>query len=155
MAKNRSIIRNRLADLFTAELITSQDVAQAVYGYNTIDFEGQSPVLIVYSAGSDPSHSEGVHPTRRIIQRHRFRLVVFVALPEEGDATTRSDTQDDLDTMMTAVVTTVENNQKSEGYYKGLNFEEGFSEVIPVDLVAGNLPYTVETAVVSCWEDLT
>ncbi len=69
---NRSAIRHRLADLFLDEV----ESAQAVIPYQTVDFKGQSPVILIMSAGS-------LRPTRRLTQHQTFIIInIYVNVSE-------------------------------------------------------------------------
>ncbi len=92
---NRSVGRKALASLLSAALTGAGKPAQAVYAYKVGDFKGQSPVVIVTSAGSQREKIMLSTTTRRVSVF--LDVFTFVLYADPATGWTESDAEDRLD----------------------------------------------------------
>lgn len=89
---DRSAVRAEFAALLTASMTGAGQLAQAVYGYTVKDFGGQSPVLVVGSAGTVPllfgGEGTGEYPVYSI---DLWSFVLYADVKENGELTTVGD----------------------------------------------------------------
>ena len=96
MSYSRKTVRDALASLLNTALTGTGKPAQAVYGYQVGDFQGQSPVVIVTSAGSE--RDQLTMATRRTSHFHlNIHILVLNADPSSG--WTEAMAEDALDTI--------------------------------------------------------
>jgi hypothetical protein len=86
--------------------------AQALYGYVVGDFEGQSPVVVVASAGTDP----GRLTARGSQLRYFFDILVFVLRGTSGTDYDEEDADSQLDTVADAVEDWLADNQRGDDW---------------------------------------
>ena len=99
---NRSVVRHKLADLFGEEVLS----AQAIIPYQTVDFKGQSPVILIMSAGS-------LRPTRRLTQQQMFVILnIYVNISE--NVTTADEAEDLIDLLEFEIHTSLEAHDPDE-----------------------------------------
>ena len=112
----RKAVRQQLATLLTAELVTAQSLVQAVYSYRIGDFQGQSPVVVVSSGGSQriPLTFEGTKPTYQIL------VHVFVVYSTEDGTWTEEDAENALDDIEEAISGVIAANDALDNYWISL-----------------------------------
>lgn len=98
-AQSRKIARKTLAGLLTTELMSNQSLAQAVYDHQVGDFQGQSPVVVVYSGGS--SRSGGTF--QGSLKNFWLNVQVFVLYATTDGAWTEANAEDALDDISGAI----------------------------------------------------
>ena len=95
-AINRELVRDYLATLLTAKLgPLGEDVTEAVYGYKIGDFDNQSPVVTVISAGSQRDRSK--RGSEKWDTKFFLTVFVFVVYAVEGTDFGEDDAEDALD----------------------------------------------------------
>lgn len=119
MSVSREESRDLLATLLNGSL---SDLVEAVYNYQTGDFEGQSPVVVVTSAGSQRTRL-----TMRGGQaRFKFYIYVFVLYSDQV-GWTEADAEDRLDAIEKLIYETIEANQTTETW-GAIDYEEEGSD---------------------------
>lgn len=112
MSISRETARDALAALLDTALVGAGLPAQAVYGYQIGDFEGQSPVVVVSSG-----------PSERIVAgmagcwftTHTLFVHVFVLYSDEG-SWGEDDAEDALDTIEASIADVVLANQRTAAW---------------------------------------
>jgi hypothetical protein len=107
MSASRETVRGALADLLTTALVGTGLPAQAAYGYPVADFGGQSPIVLIASAGS--TRDVQTLDTRRT-SRFFFTIIVFVLYADAGSGWTEADAEDALDTIESVIDDTIATN---------------------------------------------
>jgi len=108
MSSNRETVREVLAELLQTALVGSGRPAQAVYSYQVGDLGGQSPVVVVSSAGSERQRLsfQGSRAT--------FRLNVYVfVLYTDGSDWNEDDAEERLDLIEKTIAETVDVSQRT------------------------------------------
>ena len=109
---DRSTYRALLASGLEARLVTTKCYAQAVYAYQASDFAGQSPVVVVTSAGTEAEQSTfGGDETR-----FDYDVIVFV-LYADGTAWTEADSEGRIDLLEKEVRDWVADNRAGTIYW--------------------------------------
>ena len=89
---NRETVRDAMATLLETALVGTGLPAQAVYNYRPADFNGQSPVVVVSSAGSErPRFTAAGGRTSVFLQVDTFTLYSDEGTWNEDDAEDRFD----------------------------------------------------------------
>lgn len=103
MSADRKVCRQALATL----LASSVTLEQAVYNYQVGDFQGQSPVLVVTSAGTEqtPGDFEGDDTT------FYFNIHVFVLYADPDASWTEQNAEDTLDDIEKQIRAMIADNQ--------------------------------------------
>lgn len=105
MASARGAVRHELAGLLAAALVDG--LAQAVYDHRIGDFGGQSPVVVVSSAGSGRQRM-----TRQGSQATMYLQVdVFVVYATPDGMWDEADAEDSLDALEAAIAGVVDAQQ--------------------------------------------
>jgi hypothetical protein len=94
MSYSRETVRDALAALLNTALVGVGLPAQAAYGYPAADFQGQSPVVIVSSAGSE--RDQQTMATRRKSLFH-LNIIAFVLYADPASSWTEANAEDTLD----------------------------------------------------------
>ncbi len=140
--KSRSAVRTGLASLLTTELTVTNTYAAAVYDHLPLSFDYQSPVVTVFSGGSNPDQF-GVG-TQQYRTRVRVEVGIWVADQEKDDATwTRADVEDRLDVIFQSVMKVIAENRANGSSWEYIEFPGEFSEITRV--VYSGKPYWLET----------
>lgn len=109
---NRETVRDALVTLLTADLVGSGKPCQAIYGYQVGDFQGQSPVVIVSSSGSEREQR-----TASVRQRTRFYLNIFTfVLYSDEDSWGEDDAEDRIDLIEKTIADTIANNRTGDNW---------------------------------------
>lgn len=95
---SRSTLRTALAALLQAALVGTGKAAQAVYSYPIGDFQGQSPVVVVESGGSE--RRQMTHGS----QGSRFFLTIYIFVLYSDQSTFQ---EDDAETALDSIETTI------------------------------------------------
>jgi len=128
--KTRKEIREALGTLLSAEMTGTGNPVQAVYDYLKGTFNGQSPVVVVGSAGmeSEPMTFRGSQVT--------YCFVILTFVTREGEEVA----EDALDEVAQALYQVVEENRKTtEWQFWGY---DGRSRIEPASV--GGDPYWME-----------
>lgn len=136
---NREEVRNALATLIEAGL---SGTVVKVYPYSTVDILNQSPVVLVFSDGTNRPKRQGFGPDSKLDTFARLRVQAYVALPGKDDTSyTQRDAEDLLDLIDKQIADVVTENNTHEKW-RSLNYEEGFSR--PEDVLVSGSPYIRE-----------
>lgn len=140
---NRETVRDELATTLSTALTGGGNAYQAVYGYLTGDFSGQSPVLVVASAGSDRPRmlARQKRASTTLLAHFFFDLHTFVTREYASGTWTEQDAEDQLDLCEKELADAIDGNQVGTNY-TGLDYT-GPSRIEPV--VVGGEPYWMET----------
>ncbi len=136
---NRETIRDDVADLLDTALVDTLGIVQTVYNYQKLDIAGQSPVVMVLSAGDHPTRTA---QTDRITSRVYLEIWSFVLHVEADDSWTEANAEDRLDLVKKEIVDTLFDNEVEQtlGLWE-LMFEDR-SSVARVSI--GGVPYLWE-----------
>lgn len=135
---SRADIRGQLKTILQAGLVGEGKPAQVVYGGQIADFQGQSPVVVVASAGTD--RKRWTFQGGKAV--HRFKVFVFVLYKDAAAGWDEEDAEDKLDEIEEAIAGILDANAGKCNYWQSLSYE-GASECAAVP-VAGE-EYRVET----------
>lgn len=140
---NRQEVRDAFAALVEAAIGPLGDkTAVAVYPYSTVDIFNQSPVILVFSDGSNRPSRQGFGADSKFNTFVRLRVQAYVALPGKDDTSytqrRAEDLLDLLDKKMADLVIANDSHDK----WRSLNYEEGFSR--PEDVLMSGSPYMRE-----------
>ncbi len=106
MSYSRETVRDALASLLNTALVGTGKPAQVVYGYPVADFQGQSPVVVLMSVGSERTME--TMATRR---QSVFHInVTSFTLYADGTSWTEADAEDQLDAIEAAIDQTIAAN---------------------------------------------
>jgi hypothetical protein len=138
-SKNREAARDALTALLEASFGPSGDgTAQAVLNYTTVDLAGQTPVVMVFSAGTNRPNREGFGSDSYFATEARLGIAVYVALPKLDEANyTHQDAEDLVDELDKKIADVIIANNTLTGTWMSLRYEEGFSLPIDVEMPAG------------------
>lgn len=117
MTTSRQSIRTQLAALLAANVPS----AQAVYAYEPGDLNGQSPVLVIASAGSERMWRSHGTPHLRVY------LTVDVYTRAAESATggyTYATSADVIDTVEAQIATTIDAHQTEPGLWVGITYAD-------------------------------
>ena len=139
---DRLVVRNALADLFTAELVGIGKPVQAVYPYQVADIGTNSPVIIVTVSGSQRRNPEHSLRSASLVYLDVHVLVLY-ANPKATPAWTEEDSEDRLDLIEKSVTQVVidNNGDDQKKPWMLLDFA-GRTEIEPV--VIGGREYRYE-----------
>ncbi|MCK6629346.1 MAG: hypothetical protein L6R45_29740 [Anaerolineae bacterium] len=137
-ATNRATVRKALAELFTTELTGAGKPAQAVYDHKVGDFEGQSPVVLVTSAGSGRKHAGYT-----TAYENEFSLLVqtWVLYADPGAGWSEADAEDCIDLLEKAIADVLAANKSYAGAWFSIDYN-GPSQIIEGNL--GGSDYLIE-----------
>jgi hypothetical protein len=128
-ATNRETARDSLTTLLTSALVGTGKPAQAVYGYKVGDFQGQSPVVLVTSAGSE--RAEATYSQWR--NTFSLSIMVFVLYADPATGWGEDDAEDRLDLLEKTIADTLRANYSYAGGWDRI-IVDGASQVLEVDL---------------------
>lgn len=110
---NRETKRDALATLLSAALVGAGKPAQAFYGYKVGDFAGQSPVVVLSSAGTEPEQ-------RAVSSRQKnlfyFIIYTFTLYAEEGTDWGEDDAEDRVDLLEKTTRETLADNRSNDDW---------------------------------------
>lgn len=130
-----TVSRKDVRQAIAAGLAANMPTAQVVYRYQKSDFDQQSPVVRVFSAGS-------VRPTmtaRGSRSKFHFSVELWV-LYDNGGGWSEEKAEDALDTLEKELVAWVSNNQVTS-LWTSLNFGQ---QSVLGNVIVGGVPYLVE-----------
>lgn len=137
-ATNRELVRDGLAGLLQTALVGSGKPAQAVYNYKVGDFQGQSPVVLVTSAGSNRRHTGY---TAKYENEFSLLLHVWVLYAEPGTSWGEDDAEDRIDLIEQAIAEVLSANKSYAGYWYSIDYN-GDTQIVEGNL--GGSDYLVE-----------
>lgn len=135
---SRKDIRAQLKTLLQTGLVGTGKPAQVVYGGQIADFQGQSPVVVIASAGTERRRMtfEGGRAV------HHFKIFVFVLYKDAAAGWDEEDAEDKMDEIEDAIAGILDANAGKCSYWQALSYDRA-SECAGVP-VAGE-EYRVET----------
>jgi hypothetical protein len=107
---SRETVRKAFATLLESGVTQAQDV----YPYQVGDFNGQSPVLVVTSGGTERRNLT----LRNRIPKYWFDIHVFVLYAEPDASWGEDDAEDALDNIEQAIATIIDANQQTANWSK-------------------------------------
>jgi hypothetical protein len=107
MSYTRETARDALASLLSAALVGTGLPAQAFYGYPVADFQSQSPVVVLRSAGSERTME--TMSTRRKSFLH-YDIISFTLYADAASSWTEANAEDKLDAIEQVVDETLAAN---------------------------------------------
>lgn len=109
---NRETVRDAFVALLTTDLVGAGKPCQAIYGYQVGDFQGQSPVVVVSSAGSEREQR-----TVSVRQRTRFYLNIYTfVLYSDENTWGEDDAEDRMDLIEKTIADTIANNRSADNW---------------------------------------
>lgn len=108
---NRETVRDAMAALLETVLVGSGLPVQAVYAYRVGDLAGQSPVVVVSSAGSERPRMTAAGGRTTV----RLQVDVFVLYSDE-DTWGEDEAEDRLDLIEKSIAETVHANQTTTNW---------------------------------------
>jgi len=108
---NRETVRDALTTLLDTALTGVGNPAQAVYGYQIGDFQGQSPVVVVSSAGSERLKFQ-LSGQRSLLY---FNVYVFV-LYSDQDTWGEDDAEDRMDLIEKEIADVLRDNRNTSNW---------------------------------------
>lgn len=137
-AKSREATRDALATLFTTNLVGVGKPCQAVYSHKKGDFEGESPVLLILSTGSDRvQFGVGSLKYRTVF---KFQLQLWVADADPESSWTEANVEDTVDTIEKEIGDTIADNRTNASW----DYLEHTGESTIIEATRKGKPYVVE-----------
>lgn len=136
---NRSDARDALAALIEADMGPSGDsLVAAVLTYNTTDLDSESPIVLVYSDGTNRPKREGFGDDSAFANEARLRVDAYVVLPApEEIGYTRQDAENLLDTIDSRLADLVIATNTSP-QWRSLRYDADFSQPEESTLPSGD-----------------
>lgn len=137
-ARNRANVRTNLQTLLTAALVGDGLPCNAVYAWNTSNWQHEAPVVTVASSGSQ---RQGRYLGS---DKYRHSAFLFVATIYVRDTNSSGDvtTLDDIERRIANVVM----DNKTSADWQDLIFADGFTEVEMISLLG--VSYLAETIMI-------
>lgn len=135
---DRAQVRKRLAVLLTAALVGDGLLAEEVLEYKSDDFDGESPVVVVGSRGSDRDKMTEASVVNTDILLYIYTFVLYA----DDDAWTAALSEDRLDAIEAVITNVLVDNFNDEGNWISIGFDQQ-SQVEPI--VIGDEMYQRET----------
>jgi len=110
---NRETVRDALGTLLSTALVGAGKPAQAFFGYMVGDFAGQSPVVVLTSAGTQ---HEQRHVTSRQKNSFYFTIFTFTLYAQDGTAYGEDDVEDGVDSLEKTIRETLANNRSTANW---------------------------------------
>lgn len=105
---NPETLRDEIAGFLATALVGSGLPAQAVYGYEKDDFDGQSPVVLVATNSEDFSRHSNTERTKGL---YYFDVLIFVLYADTESNWTPADCEDRLNLVLKTTMDAILNNQ--------------------------------------------
>ncbi len=145
-AVNRETIRDYVTTILDAKLGSGgEDIVEAVYGYKIGDFQNQSPVVTVISAGSERERAK--RGSEKWDTTFYITIFVFVVYAVEGTAWGEDDAEDRLDLiekeLTDALMDARSQAQDASAPWDTITFSTGRSDAT-ADLTVGGKAYRRE-----------
>lgn len=135
MAVNRELCRDKLASLLEADLVTAEEIVEAVYNRKVDDPQGKSPIVCVLSAGS--GRAPATFGTHGVNFYFELQIWVLYADPDATPAWTEALAEDRLDLIEKEVAEIVKDNAVVNGYWNNIDYD-GRSIVADVTVRGGD-----------------
>ena len=135
---NRETVRDALAALLEAALTGSGKPVQAVYGYLKSDLAGQSPVVMVQSAGIRREMASASDDWDNVM---RFELLAWVMDANEASGWTDANVDDAVDAVEAAIADVIAANRRNDNWDE-LVYADEFTRLLQVTV--GSTPYVLE-----------
>lgn len=148
VAINRETARDALTALLSASLVGAGKPAQAVYGYEKGALNGESPVVLVMSAGSE--RIQRGMGSAKYRNTFRYAVNVYVADADSWQSWTEQNVEDALDLIERTIADVVAANRDTANWTY-LKHADGFSSVVKV--VINGEPYVMETILLEAQVD--
>ena len=136
---NRETVRDQLATLLNAKLVTADGIVQAVYNYRIGDFQGLSPVVIVSSGGSNRELISAIPPPG--VRNAVFLLTVFVFVRYAAESWTEAQAEDRLDLIEATIVGVLDDNARVTNVWNAIDYQ---ANSVRSDVVIGGKDYIQE-----------
>lgn len=107
---NREMVRDALGTLLSAALVGTGKPAQAFFGYMVGDFAGQSPVVVLTSAGTQQEQRQ---TTSRQKNGYFFTIFTFTLYAQDGTTYGEDDVEDVVDLLEKTIRETLANNRST------------------------------------------
>jgi len=120
MSSSRETVRDALSALLNTALVGSGKPAQNEYGYPIADFAGQSPIVVVSSAGSERNMQ--TLDTRRKSFFY-LNIIVFVLYADAASSWTEADAEDALDTIEATIDQVIATNLTNGTTWADLGYD--------------------------------
>lgn len=140
-AKTRKTVRERIVTHFKTDLVGTGLPVVEVYSYDRRDFKGQSPVVLVLSAGvGRVPFGLGTEHYGSVM---RFSVLAFTREADESESWTPANVEDSLDLVEKSIANSVMNHRKDPGYWTELMFDSSeISDILPA--LVGGVSYKME-----------
>jgi len=136
---NRETVRDQLTALLSTALVDGS-TASVVYGYKVGDFNKQSPVVVVTSAGTDRGDKWLGASVRNVWAL--FNIYVFIRYAIEGTAWGEDDAEDRLDLIEKKIADVLTDNAFLSGYWDKVEYQS--STDAQQDVEVGGVEYRRE-----------
>lgn len=113
MTTNRGTGRSALKTLLSTALVGTGKPAQAIYGYLKADFGGQSPVVVVTSAGTEPDKRA---VTSRMKNEFFYTIYTFTLYAIKGTTWGEDDAEDRTDLLEKTIRETLAANVSNDSW---------------------------------------
>ncbi|KPK91507.1 MAG: hypothetical protein AMJ88_13445 [Anaerolineae bacterium SM23_ 63] len=134
MAVNRELCRDKFASLLEDDLVTTDEIVEAVYNRKVDDPGGKSPIVVVLSAGSNrPPNRFGRHSAEFLLE---VQIWVLYSDPDATPAWTEALAEDRLDLIEKGVAEVIENNSEVSGFWDDIDYD-GQSVIADVAVRSG------------------
>lgn len=120
MSASREIVRDALSALLNTALVGAGRPCQAFYGYPVADFQGQSPIVVVSSAGSE--RDQLTLSTRRKSFFY-LNIIIFVLYADAASNWTEANAEDALDTIESVIDETIAANLTNGTTWSDLGYD--------------------------------
>lgn len=151
-AENRKAVRERLVAHLTTDLVGTGLPVEKVYSYDRRDFDGESPVVLVLSAGSirvpfgvgSALFGSGM----------RFSIISFIREADDEIGWTAENVEDALDDVEQAISDSVMAHRKDPPYWTEMMFADTeISEILPANVGGVSYKMEVMTVLVEVYDD--
>ena len=137
---NRETVRDYLATLLTAQLVTTDKTVKAVYNYRIGDFQGLSPVVVVSSGGSNREQISAMPQPG--VRNAVFLLTVHVFVRYAATSWTEAQAEDRLDLIEKTIVDVLDANPRVTNVWQAIDYQ---ADSVRDDVVIGGKDYIRET----------
>lgn len=109
---NRETVRDALGTLLSSALVGTGKPAQAFYGYMVGDFAGQSPVVVLTSAGSEPEQRQVTSRQKNSFYFTIFTFTLYAQISTYGE----DDVEDVVDLLEKTIRKTLADNRSTANW---------------------------------------
>lgn len=141
--KSRTDVREQFA-LLLQDLVTNNQASE-VFNHLPMTFEGKSPVVTVWSGGTNRRQfGMGTEQYRTPV---RIEVAVWVADEDESEPDwDRQDVEDRLDLLEQQIMKIIAENRANSPYWEYIEPADSFTEIVRIAI--GGKPYWVEAILV-------